>query len=150
MKKNLLTLVLSIACLFLFVGNSFAKNENSVANSVKAVKNLNVVKNIKLNENLLAARYKKSKQNCETPVDACSDAYTHLAWAAGYAYDGCNQYGWGSNYCGQLANWLVDTANWAVWECVQSDIKVKPQKLMPISPKRQKVLEKLDFNYKLS
>ena len=147
MRKNLLTLMLSVACVFLSAGSFVAEAKISNGNSSRTLNSLNAIRiNIPLHDKTLIAKYKKLMQSCGTLMDNCSDAFDHLAWAAGYAYDGCNEYGWDSEYCGELGNWLMETSVWAILQCNQSETKIKPQKLVPKDLGRQNALEKFNFN----
>lgn len=149
MRKNLLTLTFSIACIFLFVGNSLAETKIRNMNLIEATKNSNVVKNIKLNKKMLNTKYKQLMENCSATMDKCSDAYTHLAWATNYAYEGCSAYGWTSDYCQELGYWLTETTVWTVIQCMSpNSAKIKSQKLITIDSRKQKVFRQFDFDNK--
>ena len=120
MKKNLLTLMLSVACIFLLTSSLVAETKISNRNSTRALNSLNVIKtNIPSNGNELTAKYEKLKQLCEASGSySCGEALAHVAWAGGATYDNCDTAGWGSDTCAEWVNWYFDTINWAVIVCL--------------------------------
>ena len=145
MRKRLLTLMFSLICIFWLSGSLVAGTKISSISSAKSFNSLSVVKDIKMNRNALVTKYKKLVQNCAVLADRCSEAFDHFAWSVGYAYDGCDAYGWDSEYCGQLVGWVNDTGVWAIGECMSS-IKTMPQRRIPVDPRRQNTLEKFNFD----
>jgi hypothetical protein len=138
MRKNLLTLMLSMVCIFLFAGSLIAETKTSNRNLIKASNSLNIVKNNTLNRNTLIVKYEKLKQSCGTSVDwTCSSALDHTQRVMDTSTGVCQAEGYASQSCGDYLAWARATLEWAAGYCLLSmAIRAEPQKVIVNDYKR--------------
>lgn len=160
MKRKLMVLLAGILCVFMLTSSLVASNKPTNKNSARMLNSLNAIKtNIPLQSSEFFTNYKKLSQICETSLTYdCSEAMEIVGDAAAQTYAGCSEYGWLSEYCGELVGWLGATSTWALYICARDtglvsvySNKLEQQNVVGDIPKNQKISSKLmvtnDFVY---
>ncbi|HRH43977.1 MAG TPA: hypothetical protein PKY82_20260 [Pyrinomonadaceae bacterium] len=151
MKKKLLTLMFVVAISFLVTSSLVAATKVHNSNFYLLNNRLTQIKS-----NISTSKGKKIDLMFQEMMNKCN---TTLAWTCQQAMDhvtvvsyevqmDCENYGWESEYCGELTNWLIDTGNWADRICAGENARLfydlkrrRPEKIIIHSQEKNKAID---------